>query len=49
MKYINNFMVGLGLIFACNATVYGQLEQKKATSISKYVSDTAKVDFGFQK
>ncbi len=49
MKYINNFLVVLGLAIASSALVFAQSEQKSTTTISKLVSDTSKVDIGFQK
>ena len=49
MKYINNFLVVLGLQFAANAASTAQTIQKNATTASKYVGDTAKVDLVFQK
>ena len=49
MKYINNFLVVLGLLFAANAASTAQTIQKNATTASKYVGDTAKVDLVFQK
>jgi TonB-dependent SusC/RagA subfamily outer membrane receptor len=49
MKYINNFLVAMGLTFSCSASLNAQSEQKSTTAISKFVSDTAKVDLGFQK
>jgi len=49
MKYINQFWVVLGFTIAANATLYAQSEQESTTAISKFVSDTAKIDLGFQK
>lgn len=49
MKYINNFLVVLVLIFASNASLYAQTGQKRSTAISNQLSDTAKIDLGFQK
>lgn len=49
MKYINHFLVVLGLTIAGNAALFAQAEQENSTAISKYVSDTAKVDLGYLK
>lgn len=49
MKYINHFLVVLGLTIASSATLFAQSEQENTTAISKYVNDTAKVDLGFLK
>lgn len=49
MKYINNFLVAMGLLLACVGVSNAQSEKKSTTAISKFVSDTAKVDLGFQK
>ena len=48
MKYINNFLVVFGILFAGNTALMAQSVQKNATSASKYVADTAKVDLVFQ-
>ena len=49
MKYINNFWVVLGIICASHTALYAQSKQKSSTAISKQLSDTAKIDLGFQK
>jgi TonB-linked SusC/RagA family outer membrane protein len=49
MKYINNFWFVLGFTIASNAALYAQSKQESTTSISKFVSDTAIVDLGFQQ
>ena len=49
MKYINNFLVVLGLTIASPALIFAQSAQKSTATISKLVNDTTKVDIGFQK
>ncbi|NDP20495.1 MAG: SusC/RagA family TonB-linked outer membrane protein [Paludibacter sp.] len=49
MKYINNFWVAFGILLVSNAVTYAQSEQKSPATATKYVSDSATVDLGFQK
>ena len=49
MKYIFNFLVVLGLSVACNTALNAQSNQENTSASLKFVSDTAKVDLGFQK
>ena len=49
MKYINNFLVVLGLAITSPSLVFAQSAQKSTATISKLVNDTTKVDIGFQK
>ncbi len=48
MKYINNYLVALGFVFATSAGLHAQKVNNNSTTPLKFVDDTTKVDLVFQ-